>query len=251
MIETDHCSESSVSHPQSFRTTHWSLVVTAMGTESSGSADAMDHLCRLYWYPVFHFIRRSGHKQHDAQDLTQAFFAQFLEKNWLRRVNPSRGKFRSFLLMILKRFLAGEWKRAGAQKRAGNLRWLSLSVQTAESRYSIEAGDTTTPEQSFEKQWAITILETVLQTLKSQYLADHHESLFEALKPCLMGSRESQPYAKIATEFGMSESAIKVSVHRLRQKFRERLREEIAQTVTSPSEVDEELKHLIRVLAKG
>ncbi|MDC0325330.1 sigma-70 family RNA polymerase sigma factor [bacterium] len=211
----------------------------------------MNHLCRLYWYPVFHFIRRSGYKQHEAQDLTQAFFAQFLEKNWLKRVDPGKGRFRSFLLMILKRFLASEWKRSNAQKRAGNLNWLSLSMQAAESRYSIEQADTTTPEQSFEKQWAITILETVIQSLRSQYLADHNESLFEALKPCLMGSRESQPYAKIAAEFGMSESAIKVSVHRLRQKFRERLRAEIAQTVTSPDEVEEELKHLIRVLAKG
>lgn len=212
---------------------------------------AMEHLCRLYWYPVFHFIRRTGHSQHDAQDLTQSFFARFVEKQWLEKADRSRGRFRSFLLMILKRFLAGEWKRENAIKRAGNLDWLSLNMETAESRYSLEPADTTTPDQSFEKQWALTLLETVMHSLKKQYEDDKKSELFEKLKPCLMGSRESQPYAELGADLHMSESAVKVAVHRLRKQYRTCLRAEIAHTVSSPSEIDEEMKHLIRVLARG
>jgi RNA polymerase sigma-70 factor (ECF subfamily) len=251
MPDTNLTSETTPSNPQQFRTTRWSVVCSALDSETSGSRLAMEHLCRMYWYPVFHFIRRNGHNQHDAQDLTQAFFARFVEKQWLEKADRSRGRFRSFLLMILKRFLASEWKREHALKREGNLHWLSLNMDTAETRYAQEPANTTTPEQSFEKQWALTLLETVMQTLKARYIEDNKTDLFEHLKPCLMGSRESQPYATLAAQLGMSEGAVKVSVHRLRNQYRECLRGEIAQTVSSPSEVDEEMKHLIRVLARG
>lgn len=251
MPSTELESGTSLSSPQQFRTTRWSVVLSALDSDTTDSRVAMEHLCRLYWYPVFHFIRRSGYAQHDAQDLTQSFFARFVEKNWLERADPSRGRFRSFLLMILKRFLAGEWKKNHAIKREGNLHWLSLNMETAETRYAQEPADTTTPEQSFEKQWALTLLETVMQSLQGQYAQDDKTELFEHIKPCLMGSRESQPYATLATQLGMSESAVKVSVHRLRKQYRECLRGEIAQTVSTPSEVDEEMKHLIRVLARG
>lgn len=245
-----HHSESSVADLQVFRTTHWSLVVSALNHDSSVSDEALDRLCRLYWYPVFHFVRKKGHREHDAQDLTQAFFAQLLEKNWLKRVDPSRGRFRSFLLMILKRFMASEWKKARAQKRAGNLQWLSLSLQTAETRYTHEPADSKTPEQSFEKQWAMTLLDSVMQALRHQHAGEDKQDLFEALKPCLLGSRESQPYQKIASEFGISESAVKVAVFRLRKQYRNLLREEISHTVASAEDVESELRHLIRVLAR-
>ncbi len=147
--------------------------------------------------------------------------------------------------------MASEWKKAKAQKRVGNLQWLSLSLQTAETRYTHEPADNTTPEQSFEKQWAMTLLDSVMRTLRNQYAEEDKKEFFEALKPCLLGSRESQPYQQIASDFGMSESAIKVTVFRLRQQYRELLREEISHTVASTSDVEAELKHLIRVLARG
>ncbi len=244
-------SESSVSRPQAFRTTHWSVVVSSLNHDSSISQEALNYLCRMYWYPVFHFVRRRGYQEHDAQDLTQAFFARLVEKKWLHKVDPQKGRFRSFLLMILKRFMASEWKRAGALKRAGNLQWLSLSLNSAETRFSGEPVDHATPEQSFEKQWAMALLETVMQTLRRQYARENKTQIFDALKPCLLGSRESQPYVQIANDLGLTESSVKVKVHRLRRQYRECLKAEIAHTVASPSDVEEELKHLIRVLGRG
>jgi RNA polymerase sigma-70 factor (ECF subfamily) len=205
----------------------------------------------MYWYPIYHFVRRQGHSMHDAEDLTQEFFARLLEKHWIAHVDQSRGRFRSFLLLVLKRFLAGEWHKAHAQKREGDGRCLPLPLDTAETRYACESADTATPEQAFEKQWALTLLESVLGQLRSDYERDGKGPWFEALKPCLLGSRESQPYAELAASLGSSEGAVKVAVHRLRGRYRERLKAEIANTVASPADVDAELRHLFRVLARG
>lgn len=234
-----------------FVTTHWSVVLTAAQSDTTRAQAALERLCRMYWYPIYHFVRRQGHSMHDAQDLTQEFFARLLEKNWIAHADQSRGRFRSFLLLVLKRFLAGEWHKANAQKRAGNRHCLPLPLDTAETRYVREPADTSTPEQAFEKQWALTLLETVLGQLRADYEQDGKGRLFETLKPCLMGSRESQPYTELAGKLEMSEGAVKVAVHRLRERYREHLKAEIANTVTSPADVDQELRHLFSVLSRG
>ena len=236
---------------QVFVTTHWSVVLAAARSDTPRAQAALEHLCRMYWYPIYYFVRRQGHSMHDAQDLTQEFFARLLEKNWLGHADQSRGRFRSFLLLVLKRFLAVEWHKANAQKRAGERPGLPLPLDTAETRYVREPADTSSPDQAFEKQWALTLLETVLRQLRSDYEQDGQGRLFEALKPCLMGSRETQPYAELAGKLEMSEGAVKVAVYRLRTRYRERLKAEIAHTVASPADVDPELRHLFRVLTRG
>jgi RNA polymerase sigma factor (sigma-70 family) len=238
-------------HAPAFVTTHWSVVLTATGADTTQSQAALEHLCRIYWYPIYHFVRRQGHSIHDAQDFTQEFFARLLGKKWIAGADQSRGRFRSFLLLVLKRFLAVEWHRANAQKRAGDRQCLPLPLDTAETRYTREPADTSTPEQAFEKQWALTLLETVLRELRAEYEQDGKGRLFETLKPCLMGSRESQPYAALTATLDMSEGAVKVAVHRLRARYRERLKAEIAQTVASPADVDNEMRHLFRVLSRS
>ena len=241
----------SVPPPQVFATTHWSLVLMAAGSDTPRARAALEHLCGLYWYPIYHFVRRQGHAMHDAQDLTQEFFGRLLGKNWIAQADQSRGRFRSFLLLVLKRFLAGEWHKANAQKRGGIHRCLPLPLDSAEARYASAPAEASTPEQAFEKQWALTLLETVLRELRAEYEQSGRGRLFEVLKPCLMGSRESQPYATLATELEMSEGAVKVGVHRLRERYRERLKAEIAHTVASPADVDAEMRHLFRVLARS
>jgi len=233
-----------------FVTTHWSVVLAATGADTAKAQAALEHLCRMYWYPIYHFVRRQGHSMHDAQDFTQEFFARLLEKNWIAGADQSRGRFRSFLLMVLKRFLTVEWRRANAQKRAGSRHCLPLPLEAAETRYAREPADTSTPEHAFEKLWALTLLETVLRQLRADYERDGKGRLFEALKPCLMGARESQPYAALAATLEMSEGAVKVAVHRLRERYRERLKTEIAHTVASPADVDDETRHLFRVLSR-
>lgn len=234
-----------------FVTTHWSVVLSAGSADTTQAHAALEHLCRTYWYPIYHFVRRQGHSTHDAQDLTQAFFARLLEKNWLAAADQSRGRFRSFLLLVLKRFLAGEWHRANAKKRAGDRLCLPLQLDTAETRYLREPADTTTPEQAFEKQWALTLLETVLTQLRQDYERDGKGELFAAIKPCLTGSRESQPYAELAGKLDLSEGAVRVAVHRLRERYRERIKAEIASTVAVPEDVDREMRHLFRVLTRS
>jgi RNA polymerase sigma-70 factor (ECF subfamily) len=238
-------------HAPVFVTTHWSVVLSAAHSDSTRSQAALEQLCRLYWYPIYHFVRRQGHSTHDAQDFTQEFFARLSHKNWIAQADQSRGRFRSFLLMVLKRFLAVEWHKANAQKRAGNLQRLPLPWDTAEIRYTNEPADTSTPEQAFEKQWALTLLEAVLRQLRSDYEQDGHGRMFETLKPCLTGRSDMQPYAVLAVTLGMSEGAVKVAVHRLRERYRERLKAEIAHTVASPAEVESEMRHLFRVLTRN
>jgi RNA polymerase sigma factor (sigma-70 family) len=226
------------------------VVLAAGGTPSPESAAALERLCSAYWYPLYAFVRRSGHSPEDAEDLTQEFFARLLEHNWIAHADRHKGRFRSFLLMAMKRFLANEWDKARTLKRGGQVRLVPLQLDTAETRYSQEPADTCTPEQVFEKQWALTLLNSVLNRLRDEYARDGKAALFDILKPCLIGSRETQPYAALAEKVGMSEGAVKVAVFRLRERYRERLKEEIAHTVASPAEVDEELRHLFRVLAR-
>ena len=234
-----------------FVTTHWSVVLAASRKDTTRAQAALEHLCRLYWYPIYHFLRRQGNATHDAQDLTQEFFARLLEKNWIAAADQSRGRFRSFMLLMLKRFLVAEWRKASAQKRAGDLHPLPLPLDTAETRYAHEPADTHSPDQAFDRQWAITLLDTVLRQLAADYEGEGNGRLFEVLKPALTGSRETQPYAALAATLEMSEGAVRVAVHRLRERYRERLKAEVAHTVASPADVDSELRHLFRVLARA
>jgi len=233
-----------------FPATQWTVIQTAGGTPSPESAAALERLCSLYWYPLYAFVRMRGHSPQEAQDLTQEFFALLLEHNWIAHAKRLKGRFRSFLLMAMKRFLSKEWDKAKTLKQGGQVRLVPLQLETAETRYTREPADTCTPEQVFEKQWALALLESVLNRLREDYARDGKGALFHTLEPCLIGSRETQPYAALAAGLGTTEGAVKMAVCRLRERYRECLKEEIAHTVASPAEVDEELRHLFRVLAR-
>jgi RNA polymerase sigma-70 factor (ECF subfamily) len=201
-------------------------------------------LCQIYWYPLYAYARRHSTSAHDAQDLTQAFFAELLEKAYLQDADPERGKFRSFLLTAFKHFLSKERARANAQKRGGGRAVLSLDFQVGESRYHLEPVDHATPDKLYERGWALAILDQTLARLRQELANAGKEKLFECLKGALAGEGVQESYAQIADLLGLSESAIKVAVHRLRRRYQELLRAEIAQTVASPEEVDDELRDL-------
>jgi len=223
-------------------------VLTAGHSDTARAGAALEKLCQTYWYPLYAYVRRRGHSPEDAQDLTQAFFARLLERNWVGQADRQKGRFRSFLLSALNHFLADEWDKARAQKRGGGLAPIPLQFDVAETRYSHEPADNVTPEHSYERRWALTLLDTVLHRLQSEYEQEGRGELFATLHPCLVGDRSSQPYAELAAKLGVSEGTVKSAVHRLRQRYRQLLRDEIAQTVAEPGEVDEELRHLFAVL---
>jgi RNA polymerase sigma-70 factor (ECF subfamily) len=233
-----------------FPQTKWTVVLAAGGTPSPASAAALERLCSAYWYPLYAFVRRRGQAPPDAEDLTQEFFARLLAHNWIAQADRHKGRFRSFLLLAMKRFLAKEWDKVKTLKRGGQVRLVPFQWDTAETRYTREPADTRTPEQVFEKQWALTLLASVLNRLREDYACDGKGALFHTLEPCLIGSRDMQPYAVLAAELGMSEGAVRVAVCRLRERYRACLKAEIAQTVASPAEVVEELRHLLRVMAR-
>jgi RNA polymerase sigma-70 factor (ECF subfamily) len=250
-MASDESDDHTEDRPQAlFVTTHWSVVLAAGHGDTTRADDALAHLCQTYWYPLYAYARRRGYSPPDAEDLTQEFFARLLKHNWIAHADRHKGRFRSFLLMAMKRFLAKEWDKAKALKRGGQVQFVPLQLDTAETRYTRESADTHTPEQLFDKQWAMTLLDTVLKRLRGEYVGNGKGGLFEVLEPCLIGKRESQPYAALATQLGMTEGAVKVAVCRLRERYRECLKQEIAHTVASPAEVEEELRHLFRVLAR-
>jgi len=231
-----------------FATTHWSIVLAAGRRGSPESRRALATLCEAYWYPLYAYVRRRGHAAADAQDLTQAFFATLLEKEYVRAADRERGRFRSFLLTALKRFLAKEWHHAHAQKRGGSRGPVSLDVRSGEARYSLEPSHEWTPERVYERRWALTLLDQVMTRLRQHYVAEGRDQLFDHLKVLLTGETGAPPYSQIAVELGMTEGAVKVAVHRLRRRYRSLLRLEIAQTVADPREVDDELGLLLAAL---
>jgi len=224
-------------------------VLTAGDRDTTVAHEALTRLCQAYWYPLYAYVRRRGFSPPDAEDLTQEFFARFLKHNWVSDANREKGRFRSFLLSAMNHFLANEWDKARAQKRGGGAPLLPLEFNAAETSYIHEPADQATPEQHFERRWAVTLLETVVNRLRAEYEQDNKTELFTALHPCLVGDRTSQPYEKLARTLGLTEGAVKSAVHRLRQRYRHLLRDEIAQTVAGPGEVEEELRHLIVVLS--
>jgi RNA polymerase sigma-70 factor (ECF subfamily) len=230
-------------------TTHWSVVQAAGHSFDTKAREALAALCRGYWYPLYVYVRRRGYRQHDAEDLTQAFFARLLERNWIGRAEQAKGRFRTFLLTALERFLANEWDKVRARKRGGGREFVPVQIDEAETRYGVEPVDERTPEQAFEYHWAVTLLDEVVRRLEREFQERGQPELFAALKPCLTGGSSAQPYDALAAKLGLSEAAVKVAVHRLRQRYRELLRAEIADTVASPQEVDAEMRHLLNVLA--
>jgi RNA polymerase sigma factor (sigma-70 family) len=233
-----------------FATTHWTAVLAA-GRGSSPQADvALEELCRSYWYPLYAYVRRQGHSREDAEDLTQGFFARLLEKNYLEGVSSDKGKFRSFLLMAVKRFLANEWDHANRQKRGGGIPLLSLDWQEADERYKINPVDTLSPDKLYDRAWAVTVLEQVITRLRDESAAEGKARLYEQLKPFLMVGKSDIPYAQAAAALGMTEGAARVAVHRLRERYRELLRKEIAQTLSDPAQINEEMQALFSALAE-
>ena len=223
----------------------------AAGLRSSPEAhDALATLCQTYWYPLYAYIRRKGLGCDDAQDLTQGFFAWLLEKNITGKADRERGKFRSFLLASFNHFSAKEWRRAGAQKRGGGQAVFSLDLAAGESRFNREPSDELTAERMFERRWALTLLEHTLARLRDEFARRQKLEVFEHLKPYLSSDPSTVPYRQIADELGKTEGAVKVAVHRLRQRCRELLRAEIAQTVSGPEEVDEELRDLFSAVGR-
>jgi len=236
--------------PDWFGTTHWSVVLIAGKDNSLQAAEAMEKLCRTYWYPLYAYVRRSGYDVTDAQDLTQEFFARFLAKNYLASVDPSKGKFRSYLLASMKHFLAKEWARAKALKRGGGQTIIPLNTDSAETRYCQETADNTSPDRIYERRWALTLLDHVLTHLHDEYKAAGKGLLFNQLQGCLAGEKSLPPYATLTSQLEMTEGAIKVAIHRLRHRYRNLLRETIAQTVSSSAEIDDEIHYLFRALQK-
>jgi RNA polymerase sigma factor (sigma-70 family) len=249
MPQPGQTSETSTSAPGVFATTHWSVVLAAGKDQSPQAQEALSRLCETYWYPLYAFVRRQGRNPHDAQDLTQEFFARLLRSHFFVAADPKRGRFRSFLLASLKHFLMHEWEKDRAQKRGGGRSLVRFDAQAGETRYGVEPVEPLTAEAIFERRWALTLLDRVLERLGADYAVSGRAALFDALKPALTGEKALAGYADLAARLGMSEGALKVAVHRLRQRYGELLREEIAHTVASPGEVEGELRHLLSALS--
>src|ERR1043165_7493477 len=231
---------------QLYPTTLWTVVLRAGRDESTQAQAALAQLCQTYWYHLYSFVRHRGYSLHDAQDLTQAFLAQLIEKRRLERVDPEQGRFRTFLLASLKNFLANDWDRSHARKRGGGQTIISLDQELADSRFRLEPSHDLTPERHFERQWAMTLLDQVLASLRDEYHAEGNGDLFEELKPVLTG--QAGPYAEMSARLRRSEGAIKVAVHRLRHRYRELIRARIAETVCD-GDVEDEIRHLLTVLS--
>ena len=227
-------------------------MVLAAGHGDSTRADgALAHLCKTYWYPLYAYARRRGFSPHDAQDLTQEFFARLLQGNWIAKADRQRGRFRSFLLSAMKHFMANEWDKAQTQKRGGGQPIVSLDDDSAEHRYRLEPAEKATPESLFERGWALTLLDDVLARLEEEYRREGKQAGIEVLRPALTTDREATDYARMAKKLGITETAARVAVHRLRQQYRQLIRAEVASTVAAPAEVEEEMRHLFQVLANG
>ncbi|MCX8107377.1 MAG: sigma-70 family RNA polymerase sigma factor [Verrucomicrobiae bacterium] len=232
-----------------FATTHWSVVLAAGGVDSPHAREALEKLCNAYWYPVYASVRRWGHTADEAQDLTQSFFASFLQRGSVSAARPERGKFRWFLLSALKHFLADEWDRVKAQKRGGGAVPISLDRAAAENRYSMEPAHDITPERLFERSWGITVLERVRSRLREEFRQQNKSEQFDLLDQLLPGSNGELTVADVAKRLGVAESTVRSDVHRFKRRLGELLRAEIAHTVADPSEIDGEINHLMEVLS--
>jgi RNA polymerase sigma-70 factor (ECF subfamily) len=233
-----------------FATTHWSVVLAAGDGESPEAQKALEDLCRVYWYPLYASIRREGCSAADAEDLTQEFLARLLARGDLGRVDPAKGRFRSFLLACLRHFLSDQRDRARALKRGGGMRFVTFDAQGAEERYCLEAGAALDPQTAFDREWGMTLLAKALSHLRQEYLEAGRERVYERLKAYASATMDAAACAQAAAELGLTESATKGALQRLRQRYCDRIRIEVAQTVSSPSQIDDEIRYLIGIIGE-
>lgn len=232
-----------------FTTTSWTKVLAAREAPSTEAREALGSLCRIYWYPLYAYVRRQGHDAEEARDLTQAYFAELIEKGYLEDYDPARGRFRVFLRASVKNFLSKRREHARTWKRGGRTETIAFDSQEGEGRYLHEPVDRLTPEEIFERRWAFTVLESALGRLRAEQTEAGRATQFERLEGFLTGQETRASYSDVAAELSTSEAAVKATVHRLRQRFGRLLRGQIAETVSSPEEVDDEIKYLLGVIA--
>jgi RNA polymerase sigma-70 factor (ECF subfamily) len=242
--------DGTANHDGNFPATRWSVVLKSRGADL-GADKALGELCRVYWRPVYSFLRRQGNGVEDAEDLTQDFFGMLLDQKSFAKVDEAKGQLRSFLLVVLKRFAANEYQRGRTQKRGGRRAHVPIDTEEAEEQYAAELATGITPDLLFEKQWAITMLDTVLAKLREDYVRGGREDVFDALKNRFSMAGDPPMPGSVADRLGMSEGAVRVAVHRMRERYRKLLRDEIELTVDSPREVDEEIRHLFNVLGSA
>jgi len=240
--------EESLHESDWFVTTHWSVVSQAGRDTASASRAALEKLCSIYWFPLYTYVRRKGHDEHDAQDLTQEFFARLLSRNDLAGVHSSQGRFRAFLLAAMNHFLAKEWRKAGTLKRGAGQMPLSFDTALAEHCYAAASTDAT-PDRLFDRRWAETLLERAAKELRNEFVVEGREPVFRELNRYLSSPAGAGDYVAVAGKLNMSEAAVAKSVERLRRRYRDLVRREIAQTVSTPAELEEEMRYLLEVLA--
>jgi RNA polymerase sigma-70 factor (ECF subfamily) len=250
-MDSTHNSESTVKEAGgAFAETCWTVVLAAGQEDSAPSRDALAKLCGAYWPPLYAYVRRRGFDAHEAQDLTQDFFARLIEKGWLRDVDARKGRFRSWLLASLGHFLANEWARRKTQKRGGGVVILPLHFEDSETRYQLDPPDDRTPDQLYEQQWVHTLLARALAALREEYQSAGKSTLFEVLQPHLSGDREAGPGTDAASRLGLTEGATRAALLRMRRRMGELVRAEVAHTVSTPAEVDEEIAQLFATLGR-
>lgn len=247
MLENESDRES-IAGKQQFASTHWSIVVAAGDADGEDARDALSKLCEVYWFPLYAYVRRRVADVSEAQDLTQAFFAELLEKNYVGSAKPDRGRFRAFLLTAFKHFLSKEWEKAKALKRGGGRAPISLDFESADSRIRIEPTSGLTAEQIYDQQWAIALLDQIMKQLEAELKGAGKTEMFEKLKGYIIGDHEGTTYAQVAERLNISEASAKKAASRMRHRYRELLRDEIAQTVEGPNEVDDEIRNLFATL---
>ncbi len=233
-----------------FPTTHWSVVLATDQVDEGEVSQALARLCRTYWYPLYAHVRRRGYGPEDAQDLTQEFFARLLAKKWLRMADPGRGRFRCFLLAALNHFLTNEWNRAQRVKRGGHHTHVPLDTESGERRYAQEIDRGLNPEEIYERNWALRVLEHVRSRLREAYTVEGKADRFEIWERFLPGRESPVSYAEAAAQLGVPEGTLKSDVHRLKRRYGAILREEIAHTLVNPQEIDDELRYLIGILGR-
>ena len=243
-MTSEHSTPASSAPGDIFATTHWTVVLAAGRRHTPQFDRALEELCRTYWFPLYAYVRRRGHSKEDAEDSVQAFFARFLEKNYLAGLSAERGRFRAFLLAALKHFLINEWKKSQRIKRGGGEKNLSLDWQTADTKFQVAATSEPSPDKAFDREWALALLAKVIERLQNECAADGKAKLFEQLKIFLTAGNGETAQRETAKALGLEEGAVRVAIHRLRKRYRILLREEISQTLTDPTQVDEEMRAL-------
>jgi RNA polymerase sigma-70 factor (ECF subfamily) len=248
-MTSEHSREPSTTPGDIFATTHWTVVLAAGRQRSPQAARALEELCGTYWFPLYAYVRRRGHTKEDAEDLTQAFFAKLIEKNSFAGLDSERGKFRAFLLASLKHYLANEHHKAQARKRGGGAANLSLDWESADTRFQVADTHEPSPDKVFDREWALALLGKVIERLRTECAAEGKAKWFEELKPFLMAGEPGLAHREAARLLGMEEGAVRVAVHRLRKRYRQLLRDEIANTLADPAGVEEEMRALFGAFA--